>query len=141
MNKVNADLMFTNTLRPRALGVQRPGPRATGDKGSVFYQDADGFYTANVIDAVVEDGKATFTAMVTSSTISYAAQGDTFTWTVYDNGEGSNAAEADYFTFNSAMLATLVAWSTPARSARHDVPRHGGQHPDPLQRLIRPRSG
>ena len=76
----------------------------TGDKGSVVYTDADGTYTANVTDAVVEDGKATFTAKVTSSTIYYAHQNDTFTWTVYDKGEGSNATEADYFTFNSAVL-------------------------------------
>jgi len=52
---------------------------------------------------VVSAKKATFIAQVTSSTIGYAHQGDTFSWTVYDNGEGSTGT-VDTFTFNSAVL-------------------------------------
>ena len=101
-NKVNADLMFTNASGP-AHWVFNAQDLATGDKGNVLYEDADGVYTANVTDAVVESGKATFTAKVTSSTIYYAHAGDTFTWTVYDNGEGSTGI-VDNFTFNAAVL-------------------------------------
>ena len=79
----------------------------TGDKGNVLYEDADGVYTATVTDAVVESGKATFTAEVISSSIGYAHAGDTFTWTVYDNGEGTATGTGDYFTFNGAMLGGL----------------------------------
>ena len=70
----------------------------TGDKGNVLYEDADGVYTATVTDAVVSAKQATFTAQVTSSTISYAHAGDTFTWTVYDNGEGTATGTGDCFT-------------------------------------------
>ena len=106
----------------------------TGDKGNVLYEDADGVYTAKVIDAVVEAGKATFTAEVISSSIGYAHAGDTFTWTVHDNGEGTATGTGDYFTFNSAMLGGCGA---PGHGP-HAVPHHVGQHPGPLQRLIRP---
>ncbi len=94
--------MFTNASGP-AHWVFNAQDLATGDKGSVYYQDADGFYTGNVIDAVVANGKATFTAKVTSSTIYYAQANDTFTWTVYDNGESSKGT-GDNFTFDSAVL-------------------------------------
>ena len=102
-NKVNADLWFTNASGP-AHWVFNAQDLPTGDKGNVLYQDADGVYTATVIDAVVENGKATFTAKVTSSTIYYAHAGDTFTWTVTDSGEGVSATTPDSFTFNSAVL-------------------------------------
>ena len=103
-NKATADLMFTNASGPAhwVFNAHDLGP--TGDKGSVLYQDADGFYTANVTNAVVNATSATFTATVTSSTIGYAAVGDTFTWTVSDNGEGSKGT-GDYFTFDGAMLS------------------------------------
>ena len=104
-NKVNGDLWFTNTSGP-AHWVFNAQDLATGDKGSVTYQDADGIYTADVTDAVVKDGEATFTAEVTSSTIGYAYAGDTFTWTVKDNGEGSTGT-VDTFTFDHAVLAIL----------------------------------
>ena len=99
-------------------------------------EDADGVYTATVIDAVVENGKARFTARVTSSTIYYAHAGDTFTWTVTDSGEGVSATTPDSFTFNSAVLGGQPY--TPAR--RHAVLHHFGQHPGPLRKLIRPRT-
>ncbi len=101
-NKATADLMFTNASGP-AHWVFNAHDLPTGDKGSVLYQDADGFYTAKVIDATVSATSATFTAEVTSSTINYAHVGDTFTWTVYDQGEGS-LGTGDYFTFDAAML-------------------------------------
>ena len=53
---------------------------------------------------------ATFTAKVTTSTISYANMDDTFTWTVYDKGEGTATGTGDYFTFNAAMLS---GWEHP----------------------------
>ncbi len=101
-NKVNADLMFTNASGP-AHWVFNAKDLPTGDKGSVLYEDADGVYTAKVTNAVVSATSATFTAEVISSSIYYADAGDTFTWTVYDNGEGVNGT-GDYFTFNSAVL-------------------------------------
>ena len=103
-NKVNADLMFTNASGP-AHWVFNAQDLPTGDKGNVLYEDADGVYTATVTDAVVESGKATFTAKVTSSTIYYAHVNDTFTWTVNDTGEaGTSDGIVDNFTFNSAVL-------------------------------------
>ena len=130
-NKVNADLMFTNASGP-AHWVFNAQDLPTGDKGNVLYEDADGVYTATVTDAVVSAKKATFTATVISSTIGYAHQGDTFTWTVYDNGEGSKGTVD---TSPSTPLC-LVASRTPRLD--HAVPHHGRQHPGPLQRLIRP---
>ena len=53
-NKATADLMFTNSSGPAHWVFNAQDLGQTGDKGSVFYQDADGIYTANVIDAVVE---------------------------------------------------------------------------------------
>ena len=82
----------------------------------------------------MSDGKATFTAKVTSSTIYYAHADDTFTWTVYDNGEGSTEPA----TISPSTARCLVAATTPARP--HAVPHHGGQHPGPLQQLIQPRT-
>ena len=104
-NKATADLMFTNASGPAHWVFNAQDLGTTGDKGSVFYQDADGFYTANVIDAQASATSATFTAKVTSSTISYAHADDTFTWMIYDNGEGTATGTGDYFTFNSAMLS------------------------------------
>ena len=132
--------MFTNSSGPAhwVFTAQDVAPAGqTGDKGSVFYQDADGFYTANVIDATVDAAtkSATFTAKVTSSTISYANMNDTFTWTVYDKGEGTATGTGDYFTFNGAMLG---GWEHPGTD--HAVPHHGGQHPGPPQQLIQPRT-
>jgi hypothetical protein len=101
-NKVNGDLWFTNASGP-AHWVFNAQDLTTGDKGSVFYQDVDGVYTGDVIDADVKAKSTTFTAKVTSSTIYYAHANDTFTWTVYDGGEGSNGT-GDNFTFNSAVL-------------------------------------
>ena len=102
-NKANADLWFTNAAGPAHWVFNAQDLGQTGDKGSVTYQDADGVYTANVIDATVNATSATFTARVTSSTIYYAHVGNTFTWTVYDGGEGSSGT-GDNFTFDSAVL-------------------------------------
>jgi hypothetical protein len=82
---------------------------ATGDKGSVSFDDPVwGSFTANVTDAVVQDGNATFTAKLTSSTYVWANVGDTYTWTVYDNGEGVSATTPDSFTYDSATIGGVV---------------------------------
>ena len=80
-----------------------------GDKGSVVFTDAVwGSFTADVIDAKVDVGakKATFTAKLTSSTYRWANTDDTYTWTVYDTGEGRSDPTriADSFTYDSAMI-------------------------------------
>ena len=113
-NKVNGDLWFTNNSGP-AHWVFNAQDLPTGDKGSVTYEDAYGIYTANVTDAVVENGKATFTAKITSSTIGYANVNDTFTWTVYDKGEGESGT-GDNFTFNSMVLNGHQTTLDPALS-------------------------
>jgi hypothetical protein len=80
----------------------------TGDKGNVSFDDPIwGSFTANVIDAKVKAGKATFTAKLTSSTYRWANPGDTYTWTVYDNGEGGTGT-GDSFTYDSATIGGVV---------------------------------
>ena len=60
----------------------------------------------------VEDGKATFTAKVTSGNYYWTHNGDTLTWTVYDKGEGSTAPAADYFTFDGSVLGGVPSPGT-----------------------------
>jgi hypothetical protein len=78
----------------------------TGDKGSVTFTDQVwGGFTADVIDAKLNaDQSFTFTAKLTSSTYRWANTGDTYTWTVYDNGEGVNATGPDAFTYDHAVI-------------------------------------
>ena len=134
-NKVNGDLTFINASGP-AHWVFNAQDLPTGDKGNVLYEDDDGVYTATVTNAVVKNGKATFTAKVTSSTNDYAQVRDKFTNTVYDNGEGSKGT-GDSFTFKRAVLD-----GNPYNpDADHAVRHHVGQHPGPLHELIRPRRG
>jgi hypothetical protein len=109
-NKVNGDLWFTNNSGP-AHWVFNAQDLAAGDKGSLTYEDAYGIYNAVVTDAVVEDGNATFTAKITSSTIGYANVNDTFTWTVYDSGTGVSET-SDSFTFNRMTLMAMRPSST-----------------------------
>jgi hypothetical protein len=82
----------------------------TGDRGSVVFDDTVwGSFTADVTDATVNAATATapksttFTAKVTSGNYVWTTDGDTLTWTVYDNGEGSTAPAADYFTFDGSV--------------------------------------
>jgi polyisoprenoid-binding protein YceI len=76
---------------------------ASGAKGSVSFDDPVwGSFTANVIGAHVEGNHATFTAKLTSSTYKWAKTGDTYTWTVYDGGEGAGAV--DSFTYDHAVV-------------------------------------
>jgi hypothetical protein len=107
-NMATGDLWFNNNVGPAHWVFDAHDLGQTGDKGSVFYQDANGSYTATVTNAVVGNAtSATFTAMVTSSTYLYAHVGDTFTWTVYDNGEGSSGT-GDYFTYDGAVLGGVT---------------------------------
>jgi hypothetical protein len=97
-NKATADLWFNNGGLSAHWVFDAHDLGATGDKGSVFYQDANGSYTANVVNADVQSATtATFSATVTSSTYPGISVGNTFTWTVYDNGEPGIGV--DYFTF------------------------------------------
>jgi hypothetical protein len=96
-NKATADLWFNNGGLSAHWVFDAHDLGTTGDKGSVFYQDANGSYTAKVVNVDVQNATtAEFSATVTSSTYPGISVGDTFTWTVYDNGEpGTN----DYFTY------------------------------------------
>ena len=88
----------------------------TPAKGTVFYEDVYGSYTADVVSVNVANSQdATFSATVTSSTYLYAAVGDTFMWTVHDLGEPGTS---DYFTYLYS-------------GGSIDLPHHGGQHPGP----------
>jgi hypothetical protein len=106
-NKATGDFWYGNLSdAPAHFVFNAQDFGATGDKGSVSFDDPIwGSFTANVIDAVVRDGNATFTAKLTSSTYRWAQVGDTYTWTVYDNGEGATAPISDSFTYDSAMIS------------------------------------
>ena len=103
-NKATADLSFNNGGLNAHWVFDAHDLGTTGDKGSVFYQDANGIYSGDVIDATVSSTSATFTARVTSSTSPGISAGDTLIWTVYDKGEGSNAPGIDYFTWQGGVL-------------------------------------
>lgn len=105
-NKATGDFWYGNLSDAPAhfvFNAHDLGP--TGDKGSVVFDDPIwGSFTANVIDAKVNATSATFTAKLTSSTYRWAQPGDTYTWTVFDNGEGGTATDADSFTYDSATI-------------------------------------
>jgi hypothetical protein len=105
-NKATGDFWYGNLSdAPAHFVFNAQDFGVTGDRGSVSFTDAKwGSFTANVIDAKVEDGKATFTAQVTSGNYVWTHDGDTLTWTVYDNGEGATATISDYFTFDGSKL-------------------------------------
>jgi hypothetical protein len=114
-NKTTGDFWYDNLSGGAAhfvFNAQDLG--ATGDKGSVTFEDPIwGSFTANVVDAVVRNGNATFTAKLTSSTYRWAQTGDTYTWTVYDKGEGQSGT-GDSFTYDSATIGGVVDPGTGA---------------------------
>jgi hypothetical protein len=105
-NKATGDFWYGNLSdAPAHFVFNARDLGATGDKGNVSFDDPIwGSFTANVIDAQVNPTSATFTAKLTSSTYRWAHTGDTYTWTVYDNGEGANATSRDSFTYDSATI-------------------------------------
>jgi hypothetical protein len=109
-NKATGDFWYGNLSdAPAHFVFNAQDLGASGAKGSVTFDDPIwGSFTANVITAKVEDGKATFTARLTSSTYRWAQMGDTYTWTVYDSGEGVSATTPDSFTYDSATIGGVV---------------------------------
>ena len=73
-------------------------------KGSVFYEDKFGSYTAKVTSVTVDSANhdASFTAEVTVDNYAFASVGDTFSWTVHDRAgvNGEQGVGNDYFTYN-----------------------------------------
>ena len=100
-NKATGDIWFMNTGYPTPVLAHWvfDAHEGTTAKGSVFYEDVYGSYTADVIKMQVLNSHqdATFTAVVTSSTYPYAVVGDTFTWTVHDVDEPG--VGSDFFTY------------------------------------------
>jgi hypothetical protein len=114
-NKATGDFWYGNLSdAPAHFVFNAHDLGATGDKGSVTFTDAKwGGFTADVIDAKLNADKSfTFTAQLTSSTYVWANTGDTYTWTVYDNGEGVNAPTADAFTYDHAVIGGVDDYGT-----------------------------
>jgi hypothetical protein len=91
------------------------GIGSNGARGSVTFTDAVwGGFTANVIAAKLNPDKSfTFTAQLTSSTYRWANMGDTYTWTVYDNGNGLSGTP-DSFTYDHAVIGGVDDYGTGA---------------------------
>jgi hypothetical protein len=111
-NKATGDFWYGNLSdAPAHFVFNAHDLGATGDKGSVSFTDAKwGSFTANVTEAVVRDGNATFTAKLTSSTYRWANVGDMYTWTVYDEGESGiygDVENSDSFTYDAAMIGNV----------------------------------
>ena len=103
-NKATGDFWYGNLSdAPAHFVFNAQDLGVSGAKGSVSFDDPVwGSFTANVVSANVQSGKATFTAKLTSSTYKWANSGDTITWTVYDGGEGAGAV--DSFTYDGATI-------------------------------------
>ena len=103
--KTTGDITFINTGYPADFGQVSArwvfnAIEASANspvKGSAFYEDKFGSYTATVTSVSVNGQDATFSARVTVDNYDYASVGDVFTWTVHDRAEPG--VGNDYFTY------------------------------------------
>jgi hypothetical protein len=106
-SKVTGDIWFVNGGVAAHWTFDAHDFGATGDRGSVYYADPNGFYHGTITSVHVVDGEdAHMTAEVTHSTYPGITVGMSFSWEMHDGGEP--AVGADWFMYGATMLAVTA---------------------------------